>query len=76
MRTPNSHSLIGPNSTVLIDQNGATLVGNDANEDVAAQLQMGGESLSFIGRFNPRSSLIRVDSDSRSTVQEAWQSSL
>lgn len=52
------------------------MVGNDANEDVTAQLQLDGESLGFIGLFSPRSSLIRVDSDSRSTVQEAWQSSL
>lgn len=52
MRTPNPHSLIGPKSTVLISQNGTalvSLVNGDANEDIAPQFQLDGESFSPIG---------------------------
>lgn len=31
MRTPKLHNLIGPKSTILIGQNRATLIGEDAN---------------------------------------------
>lgn len=55
MNNTNLHSLIGPNNTVLTGQNHAFwlviielpwLVGNDANEDVAAQIWLDGDYLS------------------------------
>ena len=49
MRTPNLHSLIGLKGTVLIGQNGTTLVSEEADRDLAAQFQLDGESLSPIG---------------------------
>lgn len=38
IRTPHPQSLIGPQSTFLIGWNGATLVIEDANEDITAEL--------------------------------------
>ena len=38
--TSNSHTLIGPKGTVLMGQNGATLVCKDADRSVPAQLQL------------------------------------
>ena len=44
IRTPNSHSLIGPKGTALISQNEATLVSEEADGDVAVH-QLDCESL-------------------------------
>lgn len=47
MRTPDLRSLIDPKVTVLIGQNGATLIDENAEGHITVQLQLDGES------FNP-----------------------
>lgn len=52
IRTPNPNNLISPKSTVLFDQSGGTLiglVGEDANDDIAAQFCLDRESFCPIG---------------------------
>lgn len=75
MKTPNSHSLIGPNCIVPIGQNWVFwwvnmepfwLVSKDANEYITVQVQLERE----------RSWSHWLSLDIRSTVQEAWQLSL
>lgn len=49
MRTPNPCGLISPKNTLLIGQDGATLVSKDAGRNIPIQLSLDGENLSPIG---------------------------
>lgn len=63
---------ISPNSTVLIGQNGMlSLVSEEQMIYSCTAPIRQGKSQSYWSNFNPRSSLIRVNGDSRSPVQEA-----
>ena len=76
MRIPNPHSLVGPKGTVLIDQNGAVMIGQWRCwcRDTAAQLQLNREKpQSYCLKHNSRNSFIRAGSDDRNTVQAAAQ---
>lgn len=74
MKNPNLQ--FGPKSTALIDWlHPFGLVSKDAKEDVVCAPLVGwGRPLAHWWNFDPRSSLTRVDLDSRNTVQEAGSS--
>ena len=77
IKTLNPHSLIGPKNTILIGQNEAALMGQwrcKWGYSCAAPIGWG-KSQSHWSNFDPRSSLIRLYTDGRSTMQEAWQPS-
>ena len=70
MRTPNPYGLIGPKGTgLMVKMEPLWLVSEDAN-DKAAQLQLGGDILSFIGWNRIPKLSIRAGSDFRNKVQE------
>lgn len=49
------------------------MVNIDANKDIAEQFDWMEQVSAHWSKYNSRNSLIRVGSDGRNTVQEAWR---